>query len=132
MIRYCLFTIIYCLQILQAEGCLGSALKKVTSSESLVSGAAALFQHVSAACHTIAATWSLWSGTVQEDGLFSFEDSRQGSDAKHVLVCFGADHIDLYWEGETAFSFESTPFFNTQDAHFEGGKTIRTSMEMVD
>ena len=38
------------------------------------------------------------------------------------MLCFGADHIDLYWEGETVFSFESTPFFNTQDAHFEGGK----------
>ena len=85
MIRYCLFTIIYCLQILQAEGCLGSALKTVTSADSLVSGAAALFQHISAACHTIEATWSLWSGTVQEDGLFFFEDSRQGSDAKHVM-----------------------------------------------
>lgn len=36
----------------EAEGCLGSALKTVTSSESLV------------------------SGTVEEDGLFSFEDSR--------------------------------------------------------
>ena len=39
----------------------------------------------------IEATWSLWSGTGQEDGLFSVEDSRQGCKAKHVLVCFDAD-----------------------------------------
>lgn len=44
----------YCLFICpQAEGCLGSALKTVTSSESLVSGAAALFQPVSAACQGV-------------------------------------------------------------------------------
>ena len=34
----------------------------------------------------IEAAWSLWSGTAEEDGLFSFEDSRRGSHAKHVLV----------------------------------------------